>query len=143
MIYRTLLLGADVSHPPAGALAGGSPSIASLVSNNDLNGVTFVGQARSQTARTEVIEGLEGLVKNAIRAYCSNKTANPKGITPKTIIYYRDGVGETQFAEIRREELTAIKNACVAMKIDAKITIVICQKRMLISFHVPRRVLTG
>lgn len=125
---RTLLLGADVSHPPAGALRNGALSIASLVSSNDLNGTSFVGQARSQTARMEVIEQLEAMTANAINAYVGNKVENPKAFKPVSIIYYRDGVGEGQFAQIKETELVAIKSACSSAGIKAKVTVIICQK---------------
>lgn len=113
-----------MSHPPAGRLAGESPSIASLVSNSDLNATSFIGQARSQGQRIEIITEMEALVKNALRSYMSN----PQKIKPQAIIYYRDGVGEGQFEEIKRVELTAIKNACQALGLQAQVTIVICQK---------------
>lgn len=61
-------------------------SIAFLVSNNDLNSVTSVEEARSQIAQAEVIEGLEGPVRSEIHACYSNKMINSKGISPKTII---------------------------------------------------------
>lgn len=71
---------------------------------------------------------MEGLVSNAIKTYCTYRGDNPK--KPEHIIYYRDGVGENQFDEIKNFELKAIKKACETHQVNAKITIVICQKSM-------------
>lgn len=50
---------------------------------------------------------------------------------PKRIIMFRDGVGESQFEEIMRRELIAIKKACTAIQkgYAPQITFIILQKR--------------
>ncbi|ORY81937.1 Piwi domain-domain-containing protein [Protomyces lactucae-debilis] len=119
-----LLLGADVSHPPPGMLGGRAPSIVSLVSNKDKLATKYIGQARSQGARVEMIDEMRPLVKNAIGCYAKNT-----GMKPKHIVYYRDGVSEGQFAQVKQGELKAIKEACKDHQIECMVTIVICQKR--------------
>lgn len=98
-------------------------SIVSLVSSIDNSAARFIGQARSQLARKEVISDLADLTSNAILSF--------KNGPIKRILYYRDGVGENQFEEIREVELAAIRAACKKQNISPQITIVICQKRTL------------
>lgn len=126
---RTLMIGADVSHPPPAVRGDSAMSIAALVSNQDLDVSSFVAQARAQTARVDCIEDMEVLVRNAIELY--NRYTKEM---PNAIMYYRDGVADTQFDTVRSQELPAIRKACDIHGINPKITIVICQKRMLDAF---------
>ena len=57
---------------------------------------------------------------------------------PEQIIYYRDGVSETQFESVLNHELSAIRRACVQLGpgYEPKITFVIAQKRHKTRFFV-------
>ena len=50
---------------------------------------------------------------------------------PKAILMYRDGVAESQFKEVLRYELNAIKEACASLELDYSplVTFVTVQKR--------------
>ena len=70
----TLLLGADISRPKAGLLDTEAVSIASLASNGNAEGSTYIGQARLQEPRQEIIQALIPMAGNAIRHYlCTTK----------------------------------------------------------------------
>jgi eukaryotic translation initiation factor 2C len=60
-----------------------------------------------------------------------NKTGRP----PTRILFFRDGVAESQFDEVCRREISAIKIACNKLKKDYNpaLTYVICGKRHHIS----------
>ncbi|KAF9931882.1 hypothetical protein BGZ67_005082 [Mortierella alpina] len=120
----TLIIGADVSHPGPGE--GDRMSVASVVASYDDHGFKFFGRLQAQDARLEVIDNLQALVKDIIMNY-----KRLTGHHPKRILFYRDGVAETQFPEIQRTEIPMIQAAC--RELDAKyappITFIVVKKR--------------
>lgn len=67
--------------------------------------------------------------------------AKNNGSLPGSILFYRDGVGEDQFAMVKKKEFAAIKAACddisAQYSIDYKpaITLVVCTKRQATRFY--------
>ncbi|KAG0206269.1 hypothetical protein BGX28_002266 [Mortierella sp. GBA30] len=120
----TLIIGADVSHPGVGE--GDRMSVASVVASFDDHGFKFFGRLQAQDARLEVIENLQKLVKDIIMNY-----KRLTGHHPKRILFYRDGVSESQFPEIQRTEIPMIQAAC--QELDKKymppITFIVVKKR--------------
>ncbi|KAG0252761.1 hypothetical protein BG011_006820 [Mortierella polycephala] len=121
---RTLILGADVTHPSPGE--GDKPSIASVVASWDDHGYKYVGRCQMQNSQVEVIEHFQRLVVELIRTY--------KQLTkhhPQRIIVYRDGVSEGQFPEIQRTEIPMIQAACRSLdpKYLPPITFIVVKKR--------------
>ncbi|KAF9953915.1 hypothetical protein BGZ72_005073 [Mortierella alpina] len=120
----TLIIGADVSHPGPGE--GDRMSVASVVASYDDHGFKFFGRLQAQDARLEVIDNLQALVKDIVMNY-----KRLTGHHPKRILFYRDGVAETQFPEIQRTEIPMIQAAC--RELDAKyappITFIVVKKR--------------
>ena len=59
------------------------------------------------------------------------KFRDSTGAIPEKIIFYRDGVGESQFQEVLMNELSAIQKACFELKEDYKpaITFIVVIKR--------------
>ncbi|CAO2651958.1 Nn.00g002410.m01.CDS01 [Neocucurbitaria sp. VM-36] len=103
----TLVLGADVTHPGSGSLLG-TPSIAAIVGSVDQYGGKFLGSMRLQPRDTacEDIKDVEGMVLERIRAWRSvNKTL------PKNILYYRDGVSDSQYSRVKENELPQVRKA--------------------------------
>jgi eukaryotic translation initiation factor 2C len=118
----TLVLGADVTHPSPGALPG-APSIAAVVGSLGGTGGKFVGEMSLQiTDRKEVcfsfpqadlianfsqmIQKLREMVlSRLIDWYKENK------IIPLRILYYRDGVADTQYGDVKTQELKKIELA--------------------------------
>ncbi|CDJ26672.1 unnamed protein product [Triticum aestivum] len=99
----TIIFGADVTHPSA--LDDTAPSIASVVASQDWPEVTkYHGDVHAQGHRVELIEGLEGIVK--------------------------DGVSEGQFRKVLEDEIPLIEKAWKALYNEKPpITFIVVQKR--------------
>ena len=57
---------------------------------------------------------------------------NNGGKLPTNILFYRDGVSESQFPELKRTELRDIRDGCRkagGVKYDPKLTFIVCTKR--------------
>ncbi|CAL5072794.1 unnamed protein product [Urochloa decumbens] len=120
----TIIFGADVTHP--GALDDTAPSIASVVASQDWPKVAnYNGVVRAQGHRQELIDGLEGIVKELLRAFEQGSKQRPK-----QLIFYRDGVSEGQFKQVLEQEIPEIEKAWKALYNEKPhITFIIVQKR--------------
>ncbi|CAM9587090.1 unnamed protein product [Heterosigma akashiwo] len=120
----TIIFGADVNHP--GAMNTSKPSVAAVTASMDRDMSAFAGTCRVQSHRQEIIQDLEAMVTELFGQF---HTRN--GINPQRIIFYRDGVGENQYAAVAAREITAIKRACEKLEPgwNPPITFVIVQKR--------------
>nr|XP_023991331.1 protein argonaute-2 isoform X1 [Salvelinus alpinus] len=123
-----IFLGADVTHPPAGD--GKKPSIAAVVGSMDAHPSRYCATVRVQQHRQDIIQDLATMVRELlIQFYKSTR------FKPTRIIYYRDGISEGQFNQVRLEvlqhELLAIREACIKLEKDYQpgITFVVVQKR--------------
>ncbi|XPT01576.1 hypothetical protein M3J09_010708 [Ascochyta lentis] len=104
----TLVLGADVTHPSVGALQG-CPSIAAIVGSVDAHAGRFLGSMRLQDAsRKEIIDHVRPMVKERIIDWVKEQD---KRHLPNNIIYYRDGVSDPQFREVKETEVMRIQAA--------------------------------
>ncbi|CAB4400131.1 unnamed protein product [Rhizophagus irregularis] len=121
----TILMGADVTHPTATA-DDESPSYAALCGSMNVKASRYAASLRVQTGGTEIIIDLENMVKESLKAFYQTC-----GLKPKKILFYRDGVSESQFMEVLECELTAIRAACRSLEASYKpnITFVVVQKR--------------
>lgn len=121
-----IIFGADVTHPNPGDDM--SPSIAAVVANNDWpSAIRYVASVRSQGHREEMIENLKDMVEELWHNF-REKT----GFQPERIIMFRDGVSEGQFDRVLQYEVTALKEAMLALggpDYKPRITWVIVQKR--------------
>ncbi|KAK0898784.1 hypothetical protein LTR02_010003 [Friedmanniomyces endolithicus] len=102
----TIVIGADVTHPGKGS-AGATPSIAAVVGSADDQFMQFPGSMRLQRGSKEDIADLSGMVKERLLEWASrhNKTL------PKKVLFYRDGVSESQYDILRRRELPQVQIA--------------------------------
>ncbi|KAF9193168.1 Eukaryotic translation initiation factor 2C [Haplosporangium sp. Z 11] len=130
----TILFGADVSHPSPGDTK--HPSIASLVGSMDAKAARYAATVRVQTARTEIIADLGGMVVELLKTFYQNCHKKPE-----RILFYRDGVSEGQFAEVLRSEIASVRAACSSLEKDYNptITFVVVQKRHHARFFPIRR----
>ncbi|OAQ24024.1 Piwi-domain-containing protein [Linnemannia elongata AG-77] len=130
----TILFGADVSHPSPGDTT--RPSIASLVGSMDAKAAHYVATVRLQTARTEIIADLQGMVVELLRAFYETTRRRPQ-----RILFYRDGVSEGQFVEVLHSEVASIRAACTSLwsNYEPTITFVVVQKRHHARFFPSRR----
>ncbi|GAA6042866.1 hypothetical protein JCM8097_007198 [Rhodosporidiobolus ruineniae] len=130
---KTLMLGADVTHPTGlGTARRGSdeeipPSIAAVVASIDGGASKYAAQIREQEVRKEFITDLAAMTEHHIRTWMKNSN----GSKPDTVVMFRDGVSEGQYAPVVQEEVTSIKAAFRAIdaKWNPKLTYVICAKR--------------
>lgn len=119
-----IFMGADVTHPHP--LDDSSPSIAAVVgSMNWPEANKYISRMRSQTHRQEIIEELEKMSEELFQEFLVSV-----GKLPSRIIFFRDGVSETQFYKVLEKELQAIRAACSRFKgYKPSITFLVVQKR--------------
>ncbi|KAF8852748.1 stem cell self-renewal protein Piwi [Acephala macrosclerotiorum] len=115
---NTMLVGADVSHP--GSCSNKTaPSMAGVVATVGPSSLQYLGSARLQQKNTEHMSTLEGMMEERILAYRANMISwnsthatQPLPELPQHILFYRDGVSESQFGMVKEKELPLIKNGC-------------------------------
>ncbi|OLL23587.1 Protein argonaute [Neolecta irregularis DAH-3] len=117
-INASIVLGGDVCHAAPGSLM---PSLATLTSSMDRAAANYTGQGRSQGNRIEIIQDLQSMITNAFKIFYHNT-----GEKPMNILYFRDGVSEGQYSQVKAIELKAIKAACFDLQPDWKPSILIC-----------------
>lgn len=125
-----IVIGADVTHPAA---FQNKPSIAAIVASMDRFAFRYATSFRIQTqnalvkARVEIIEDLKSAVKEMLlNFYLINRKTKPT-----MILFYRDGVSESQFRSVLNHELAAIRAACTDLErgYEPGITFLTVQKR--------------
>ncbi|XP_002522490.2 protein argonaute 7 [Ricinus communis] len=119
-----IFMGADVTHPHP--LDDFSPSVAAVVGSMNWPAANkYASRMRSQTHRQEIIQDLGAMVKELLDDFFQEV-----GKLPKRIIFFRDGVSETQFHKVLQEELQAIREACSRFPgYRPPITFAVVQKR--------------
>ena len=129
LLADTMIIGADVNHP--GVSMYESPSIAVACVALDREISRYYSTCRFQVnrdeskQRQEIILEFESMCNDLLREYTR---VNDK---PKQILFYRDGVSESQFQFSLEKELPALERACRKLEKDykPKITLVCVQKR--------------
>lgn len=123
---HTVYFGADVNHPSNHDKE--CPSIATVVMsiNYPLNN-RYVVTMQRQKYYQEIISNLVEMCRELLQEY-AEATENT---LPETIVFFRDGVGEWQFDEVRRTELEPLKIAFKETRegYNPKITFILAQKR--------------
>lgn len=119
-----IFMGADVTHPHP--LDDSSPSVAAVVGSMNWPAANkYISRMRSQTHRQEIIEELEEMAAELFEEFLLLVCK-----LPSRIIFFRDGVSETQFNKVLKEELQAIRAACLKFKgYKPAITFLVVQKR--------------
>ncbi|XP_011075545.1 protein argonaute 7 isoform X2 [Sesamum indicum] len=119
-----IFMGADVTHPHP--LDDFSPSIAAVVGSVNWPAANkYVSRMRSQTHRQEIIQDLCAMVGEILDDFYQELNQ-----LPARIIFFRDGVSETQFRKVLEEELQAIRKACSRFPCyKPPITFAVVQKR--------------
>ncbi|XP_023732389.1 protein argonaute 7 [Lactuca sativa] len=119
-----MFLGADVTHPHP--LDDFSPSVAAVVGSVNWPAANkYVSKMRSQTHRQEIIQDLSSMVEEILHDFVRELSK-----LPKRLIFFRDGVSETQFHKVLRDELQAIRDGCSRFTgYNPPITFVVVQKR--------------
>ncbi|KAI7233300.1 hypothetical protein KC330_g5451 [Hortaea werneckii] len=108
----TIVVGADCAHPMKGAHTA-TPSIAAVVGSTDNGFMHYPGSMRLQPSRKEDILELAEMLKERLldwaRAY--QKATSKRPVLPTNILFYRDGVSESQYDILRRRELPQVQIA--------------------------------
>ncbi|XP_059663827.1 protein argonaute MEL1-like [Cornus florida] len=110
-----------------------------VVASIDWPEVTYRAVVSAQPPRKEIIQNLYTVTKAPIKGLVHggmirellmefNRSTNHK---PKRIIFYRDGIGEGQFAQVLLFEMDAIRKACESFEENYRplVTFVVVQKR--------------
>ena len=141
-----MFMGADVIHPPPGAMPG-APSCAALVASIGPNPGQFPCTIRLQhhpdqkKQAMEMILGLDKMVEDRLKVWKENP--DTKGVLPGIIIMYRDGVSDEQLQQTLDRELPLLMQACkefygAANQPLPKIIWQVCQKRHIVRFYAPK-----
>lgn len=129
-IVRTspiMLIGADVTHPTA-EQRDSVPSVAAVCASYDAYGMLFHSVWRLQKGGIDRIDDLERIMVEQLNYF---KLRN-KNFLPSKIIYYRDGVGDSQFEKFLGPETASIKRACALLYPQGMlppITLIVVNKR--------------
>lgn len=125
---RWMMMGGDVTHPSPAQLRQNPPppSFTAISGSYDQDCCLFSSVTSAQGAREELIADLTIMTKELIERFSSKQA----GHLPDSIIYWRDGVSESQFDQVLTVEVAALKEACLSFGSDApRITVVCCVKR--------------
>lgn len=104
----TMLMGADVTHPSniSPGKTEQAVSVAAVVGSHDKWYSNFPGSLRNQKGKQEMIEELKEMCMERLEYYFKR---NKK--LPSHVLFYRDGVSESQFSQVIEKELSQIKSA--------------------------------
>ena len=138
LLQDTMVVGADVTHPGVSGVRH-CPSIAAVVASSDKSAVSFPGSVRLQRSKQEMIADLADMLIERLEVYYSNHGNK----APANILFYRDGVSESQFAAVKNDELVKIRNACTkfgkqkgfTIEYKPNITLIVCGKRHHTRFY--------
>eukprot|EP00457_Paulinella_chromatophora_P001100 gb/GEZN01001102.1/.p1 GENE.gb/GEZN01001102.1/~~gb/GEZN01001102.1/.p1 ORF type:complete len:993 (+),score=113.13 gb/GEZN01001102.1/:188-3166(+) len=120
----TLLMGADVHHPPVGNLL--APSVAAVVGSYNRDATKYMSITQAQGHRVESIACMQQATETLLKNFKEQQK-----VRPEHIIMYRDGVGEGAFDDVLAREVRAIYRACANLNANYKpqVTYILCQKR--------------
>ncbi|KAF2743397.1 stem cell self-renewal protein Piwi [Sporormia fimetaria CBS 119925] len=136
LLQDTIILGADVTHTKNES-PDAPPSLAAVVGSIDTNYGQFLGSLRLQKRNQEIIDEFEKIVTERLQAW----KARNKGKLPSKVLYYRDGVGESQHSQIRMKDVQKIRGAYQKLQvgnsepIEPLITAVVVTKRHHTRFY--------
>ncbi|KAI5124360.1 hypothetical protein M0805_008966 [Coniferiporia weirii] len=139
---KTMIVGADVTHPGPGVLR---PSVATLVSSVDRGAAKYVSSSTVQEPRLEIIEGIGGMLKYALHMFNDYRAYIARGskpgvipLWPEQIIFYRDGVSEGEIQQVAEEEIKQISELLEELHqrvgIRSKLTFIVVGKRHHVRF---------
>jgi hypothetical protein len=130
---RTMVVGYDVTHPTnmPNSKADAAPSLVGLVSSVDKELGQWPSVTWEQSSKQEMLDNrLVAEFKSCIDKWSAG--------LPENIVIYRDGVSESQFAQVLEKELPMIREACrqkYNKQHPPKITVVVSVKRHHTRFY--------
>lgn len=104
---RWMVFGGDTSHPsPAQLKLNPPPPTYSALSGSwDKGCAAYTSVASAQFSKEQTISDFEHMFKELLLRYQERNG----GLTPQSIIYYRDGLSESQISQIMAEEVEPLK----------------------------------
>ncbi|KAF5000779.1 hypothetical protein FDECE_11134 [Fusarium decemcellulare] len=133
----TIMIGVDVSHTAPG---GASPSTAAMTMSVDKDATRYAALVETNGYRVEMLTPSN--IRFMFGSLLQQWKAGHPGSVPAHVMYFRDGVGEGQFAYVLDQEIAEIKNflreRLPANKPLPKFTVIVATKRHHIRFF-PQR----
>ncbi|KAI5239632.1 Piwi-domain-containing protein [Aureobasidium subglaciale] len=128
---NTVIIGADVSHAAPG-LPG--PSMAAMTVSMNPQATRYAAAVETNGHRVEMItdENIEKHIMSLVKNGWSAKVG--QGKAPTTVVYFRDGVSEGQFAQVIDQEVAAMKGAFLKVGVKPKFLVIIASKRHHVRF---------
>ncbi|KAF4967182.1 hypothetical protein FZEAL_10568 [Fusarium zealandicum] len=129
----TIMIGVDVSHTAPG---GNSPSTAAMTMSIDKDATRYAALVETNGYRVEMLTpaNIQFMFGNLLNQW---KAGHP-GKIPAHVMYFRDGVGEGQFAYVLDQEIAEIKKFLVGVLPASapvpKFTVIVATKRHHIRF---------
>jgi len=133
-VDRMIVMGLDVFHGDTNEQKKEpKPSIVALcaATNEHFTKYTFAFRAQIRPAgqAVEVVQDLSSMVEEVMKEYLKEREM------PREILFYRDGVGETMYKEVKDTEIKALMDVMdgLALKYDTrhpKLTFVVVPKRV-------------
>jgi eukaryotic translation initiation factor 2C len=100
-----------------------APSLAALCASKDPEATQYSTYLRALDAKSDLVEDMAGLTKQALDDFFR---ANNR--YPKRIVHYRDGVSVGRFPKLIEKEVGGIKTALIEMNLNCSVTTVAFQK---------------
>lgn len=124
---RTMLLGGDISHATPAQLRSPSPppSLAALVGTWDKECTAYSAVASAQESTLAMINDVVPMFKELIRRYRERND----NLLPQRLIYYRDGVSESEFQAILDQEAYKMQALFKQTGTPCKMTVICAIKR--------------
>lgn len=125
---RWMMMGADVTHPSPiqRRMNPPPPSFTAITASYDQYCGLYSSITSAQGANEELISDVNVMSKELLERF----KVKQNGKLPESILYWRDGVSESQFEQVLAVEVAALKEACLSFGIHApRITVVCCIKR--------------
>lgn len=117
-----MLIGADVNHPSI--KNGITPSIVAVVASLNCPGANkYAAKVQAQPHGERILK-LGDMVKELLESFVKHN-----GVNPQKIVYFRDGVSDSQFDMVLNEELRDIEAAIKTNEYSPTITVVVAKKR--------------
>lgn len=105
------------------------PSFTALVASYDEECSKYTAISTSQAATVELIASFKPMMKELLKRWQQKN----HGLMPNSIIYWRDGIAESQVEAFKESEIKALREVCEESKEKIKVTVINCVKRYVIT----------
>jgi len=128
----TMIIGADVSHGAPGSVAA---SLAAMTMSWDTHCIKYAAAVETNGSRVEIItqENIEKMLKPLVEKWLISVG---QGRFPEHVMYFRDGVSESQYAHILHQEVKGLRDLLLSInpKMTTKFTVLVATKRHHVRF---------